>query len=161
MNPHDLSEYIYDDIILPENYHSVLIELLDENNFLKVKETLTRIGIKGRRFDPDSKRILYQSCHLLHKRGKYYIVHFKELFLLEGRQTTISEDDMNRRNSIALDLQRWNLIKIVNPIKEYKKSVAYAVISFSDKGNWELNPKYTVWSDRRRNQLGLCNAGRQ
>ena len=85
------------------------VKLEKADDFLKVKETLTRIGVSSRK-----EKILYQSCHILHKQGQYYIVHFKELFALDGKQTNISENDIQRRNAIAKLLQDWGLVKIVN-----------------------------------------------
>ena len=88
----------------------VEVTLNEKDDFLKVRETLTRIGVASKK-----DRILYQSCHILHKQGKYYIVHFKELFALDGKPTDISENDLSRRNAIVKLLQDWGLIKIVNP----------------------------------------------
>lgn len=118
------------------------VKLLREDNFLLVKETLTRIGIMSKK---DKK--LYQSCHILHKRGKYYIVHFKELFMLDGKESSFSEDDKGRRNKIAQLLEQWELVKIVDrnktedplaPISKIK------ILPFSEKDNWELCSKYSI-----------------
>lgn len=121
--------------------------LKKEDDFLKVKETLTRMGIASRRKD---EKILYQSCHILHKKQKYYIVHFKELFALDGKPTNISENDIARRNTETDLLNQWGLIELVNdiegdmvPIREIK------IISYKEKDNWELQPKYNIGNDKR------------
>ena len=120
----------------------VEITLKNEDDFLKVRETLTRIGVSSR---TDNK--LYQSCHILHKRGKYYIVHFKELFALDGLPTDISETDIGRRNTITSLLEEWGLLSIVNAeqVKEPKVSLAQIkIISYNDKKDWDLVPKYHI-----------------
>lgn len=116
------------------------VSLSSDDAFLKVKETLTRIGVAS----PKSKK-LYQSCHILHKRGKYYIVHFKELFALDGKQTNFSEEDQGRRNTIAKLLNDWKLVNIVSKIEEnYAPINQIKIISFNDKQSWELVPKYNI-----------------
>ena len=87
----------------------VEVTLVEQDDFLKVRETLTRIGVSSRK-----EKVLYQSCHILHKQGKYYIVHFKELFALDGKLSTITENDIQRRNAIANLLEEWGLLKIIN-----------------------------------------------
>jgi hypothetical protein len=120
----------------------VEVTLEHEDDFLKVRETLTRIGVSSRK-----EKVLYQSCHILHKQGKYYIVHFKELFALDGKLSTITENDIQRRNAIANLLEEWELLKIVNydilkdnmaPIHQIK------IISFKEKDDWELVAKYNI-----------------
>lgn len=120
----------------------VEIELLDDDSFLKIKETLTRIGVASRK---DKK--LYQSCHILHKQGRYAILHFKELFMLDGKINNFSEDDLARRNTIANLLEEWNLVKIkdqsktetpVAPLSQIK------VLPYKEKDNWELVTKYSI-----------------
>jgi Bacteriophage translational regulator len=120
----------------------VEVILKHEDDFLKVRETLTRIGVSSRK-----ERVLYQSCHILHKQGKYYIVHFKELFALDGKLSTITENDIQRRNAIANLLEEWGLLKVVNtdilrdnmaPIHQIK------IISFKEKDDWELIAKYNI-----------------
>lgn len=120
----------------------VEITLKEREDFLKVKETLTRIGVAS-----DKNKTLFQSCHILHKQGKYYIVHFKELFLLDGKQSDLSEDDIGRRNTIANLLSEWKLLALVDE----KKSLApiaplnqIKIVSFKDKANWILTPKYQI-----------------
>ena len=123
-----------------ENLVEVLLE--KEDDFLKVRETLTRMGVSSR-----AENKLYQSCHILHKRGKYYIVHFKELFALDGLPTDISETDIGRRNMITELLDEWGLVKVVNrdQIQEPKVSLAQIkIISYNDKRDWELVPKYHI-----------------
>ena len=120
----------------------VEIKLFEAEDFLKIKETLTRIGVSSRK---DKK--LYQSCHILHKRGKYYIVHFKELFALDGKETNIEENDIARRNTIANLLEDWELLEIVNQdqTEEPVASIAQIkIISHKQKGDWELCPKYHI-----------------
>ena len=118
------------------------ITLKAEDDFLKVRETLTRIGVSSKK---ESK--LYQSCHILHKRGKFYIVHFKELFALDGLPTDIDDTDIGRRNTIANLLEEWGLVDIVDPKKASEPIVSLAqmkIIPFKDKQNWELVPKYHI-----------------
>ena len=117
------------------------VTLNEPDDFLKVRETLTRIGVASRK---DKK--LFQSCHILHKQGRYFIVHFKELFALDGKHSNLSENDLQRRNTIAQLLADWGLISIVNPnIAENKAPLSQIkVISFKDKGNWILETKYNI-----------------
>ena len=117
------------------------VSLKEPDDFLKVRETLTRIGVASRK---DKK--LFQSCHILHKQGRYFIVHFKELFALDGEHSNLSENDIERRNTIAQLLADWGLISIVNSnIAENKAPLSQIkVISFKDKGNWTLETKYNI-----------------
>ena len=126
----------------------VEVVLNSEDDFLKVRETLTRIGIAS----PKEKK-LYQSCHILHKRGKYYIVHFKELFALDGKPTNFSEEDQGRRNTITKLLSDWNLITVVKedcinepaaPMNQVK------IIAHKDKNDWELVAKYNIGNKRKQ-----------
>jgi len=120
----------------------VEVELGEEDDFLKVRETLTRIGVSSRK-----ERILYQSCHILHKQGRYYIVHFKELFSLDGKPSNISENDIQRRNTIANLLEQWGLVKIMNPqvVKDNMAPIhQIKIISFKDKDDWDLVTKYNI-----------------
>ena len=119
----------------------IKVKLNEEQNFLKVKETLTRMGIPSKK-----ENRLFQSCHILHKRGEFYIVHFKELFLLDNKPTLIVEDDLQRRNLIASLLEEWNLITIMNPeICEVKAPISsIKVIAFKEKDDWILESKYTI-----------------
>lgn len=120
----------------------VEVTLVDTENFLKIKETLTRIGVASRK-----DQTLFQSCHILHKRGKYYIVHFKELFGLDGHDITFDEDDLARRNTIANLLEDWGLITIVDQAKT-EEPVALMntikVLAHKEKGEWNLVPKYNI-----------------
>jgi len=122
------------------------VDLIEPDNFLKVRETLTRIGIASRK---DKK--LFQSCHILHKQGKYFIVHFKELFALDGKESDISMSDIERRTFIAELLQDWGLLKILDKAKaEPKASLSQIkVVSFKEKGEWELVPKYNIGGIKR------------
>ena len=117
------------------------VSLKEPDDFLKVRETLTRIGVASRK---DKK--LFQSCHILHKQGRYFIVHFKELFALDGKHSNLSDNYIERRNTIAQLLSDWGLISIVNPnIAENKAPLSQIkVISFKDKGNWTLETKYNI-----------------
>ena len=118
------------------------VTLNEQDDFLKVRETLTRIGVSSRK-----EKVLYQSCHILHKQGKYYIVHFKELFALDGKPSNISENDIQRRNAIANLLEEWGLVKILNP-QLLKDNIAplhqVKIISFREKDDWELITKYNI-----------------
>jgi hypothetical protein len=122
------------------------VDLIEPDNFLKVRETLTRIGIASRK---DKK--LFQSCHILHKQGKYFIVHFKELFALDGKESDITMSDIERRNVIAELLQDWGLLKILDKAKaEPKASLSQIkVVSFKEKAEWELVPKYNIGGIKR------------
>jgi len=118
------------------------VTLPQQENFLKVKETLTRIGISSK-----TENKLYQSCHILHKKGKYYIVHFKELFMLDGMPTTFPESDIARRNTIANLLAEWGLVKLVETgkSKEPVVPVSYLkILPYGEKKDWELVPKYNI-----------------
>jgi len=117
------------------------VHLGEPDDFLKVKETLTRIGVASRR-----ENKLYQSCHILHKQGRYFIVHFKELFLLDGKKSNLEESDIARRNSIATLLSDWGLVTLespekLNPIAPLRQ---IKIITFKDKDDWELCPKYNI-----------------
>ncbi len=120
----------------------VEVTLTEQDDFLKVRETLTRIGVSSRK-----EKVLYQSCHILHKQGKYYIVHFKELFALDGKPSNISENDIQRRNAIAKLLEEWGLVKVMNP-SLMKDNIAplhqIKIISFKEKDEWQLITKYNI-----------------
>ena len=117
------------------------VTLNEPDDFLKIRETLTRIGVASRK---DNK--LYQSCHILHKQGRYFIVHFKELFLLDGKKSNLEENDVARRNTIATLMSDWGLLSVDNrdklqpiaPLRQIK------IISFKDKDQWDLCPKYNI-----------------
>jgi hypothetical protein len=117
------------------------VTLNEPDDFLKIRETLTRIGVASRK---DQK--LYQSCHILHKQGRYFITHFKELFLLDGKPSNLLENDVQRRNTIATLLADWGLVTIVNPslAKEIAPLRQIKVIPFKEKSQWELCPKYNI-----------------
>jgi len=120
----------------------VEVTLADQDSFLKVRETLTRIGVASRK---DKK--LFQSCHILHKQGKYYIVHFKELFALDGKPSNFSDEDIGRRNTIASLLAEWGLVTLVNPSKTSENKAPLSqikVIAHKDKNDWELVAKYNI-----------------
>ena len=117
------------------------VQLKEPDDFLKVRETLTRIGVASRK---DKK--LFQSCHILHKQGRYFIVHFKELFALDGKEANFSDNDAERRNTIAQLLSDWGLIAILNnTIAEKKAPLSQIkVLSFKEKGEWDLQAKYNI-----------------
>lgn len=117
------------------------VTLPEPDNFLKVRETLTRIGVASRK-----DKTLYQSCHILHKQGRYFIVHFKELFALDGKEANITLGDIERRNTIANLLSDWGLLKIVVPSKaEQRVSLSQIkVVSFKEKADWTLTAKYNI-----------------
>ena len=117
------------------------VTLKEPDDFLKVRETLTRIGVASRK-----ERKLYQSCHILHKRGKYYIVHFKELFALDGKPTNITSNDVQRRNRIARLLADWGLISVVKPdsVSDIAPLNQIKVLAYKDKGLWALEQKYNI-----------------
>lgn len=120
----------------------VEVTLVEKDDFLKVRETLTRIGVASKK-----EKVLYQSCHILHKQGKYYIVHFKELFALDGKATDFSENDMGRRNTVAKLLEDWELVNIVNKemIEDPIVSLSQIkILSHKEKDDWKLIPKYNI-----------------
>jgi len=122
-------------------YAPLEVTLTHPDDFLKVRETLTRIGVASRK-----DKVLYQSCHILHKQGRYFIVHFKELFALDGKQADLTDNDLQRRNTIAKLLVDWGLVKInepnlffdIAPLSQIK------VIAFKDKDDWDLQTKYNI-----------------
>ena len=119
------------------------VTLNEADDFLKVRETLSRIGVASRK-----ERKLYQSCHILHKQGRYFIVHFKELFALDGKPTNISVNDLERRNTIAGLLEDWDLVKIIGN-NEYKAPLSQIkVLSYREKDDWILETKYNIGKKR-------------
>ena len=119
--------------------HMLEVGLKEPDDFLKVRETLSRIGVASRK-----ERKLYQSCHILHKQGRYYIVHFKELFALDGKKTNLSENDIARRNTITNLLNDWDLINIIGEVNERAPLSQIKVLSFSEKNEWTLETKYNI-----------------
>lgn len=118
------------------------IKLEKEDDFLKIKETLTRIGVSSKK-----DKTLYQSCHILHKQGRYYLVHFKEMFALDGKPSNLSENDIQRRNAIAKLLEEWELLEILNPqlmIDNIAPIQQIKIISYKEKSEWELVSKYSM-----------------
>jgi len=134
----------YFKIDLP-GYAPLEVLLVQPDDFLKVRETLTRIGVASRK-----DKILYQSCHILHEQGKYYIVHFKELFALDGKQADLSDNDLERRNTIAKLLSDWGLVKIIDSTKftELAPLSQIKVIAHKDKHEWDLQTKYNIGKKR-------------
>jgi len=136
-------------VVLWNPSYMVEVFLSEPDDFLKVRETLTRIGVASRK-----EKKIYQSCHILHKQGRYFIVHFKELFALDGKHTTITLNDIQRRNRIIKLLSDWNLIEVsenvditdVAPLNQIK------VLSYKDKENWILEPKYNIGSPTKRSE---------
>ena len=119
----------------------VEVNLKEPDDFLKVRETLTRIGVASRK-----ERKLFQSCHILHKKGQYYIVHFKELFALDGKKANLSENDIQRRNRIIKLLSDWGLVTVVNPdmVSDIAPLNQIKVIAYKEKGEWTLEQKYSI-----------------
>ena len=120
------------------------VGLKEPDDFLKVRETLSRIGVASRK-----ERKLYQSCHILHKQGRYYIVHFKELFALDGKKTNLTENDIARRNTIAKLLGDWGLVSIVSELGEQAPLSQIKIISFNEKSDWELETKYNIGKKKK------------
>jgi hypothetical protein len=123
------------------------VTLAEKDDFLKIRETLTRIGVAAKK-----ENVLYQSCHILHKQGKYYIVHFKELFALDGKPSSIVDNDVARRNTIVNLLSEWGLITIVSPerIEEPRAPLSQIkIIAHKDKNDWELVAKYNIGKKKR------------
>ena len=119
------------------------VELKEPDDFLKIRETLSRIGVASRK-----DKVLYQSCHILHKQGKYFIVHFKELFALDGKQTNLSENDIARRNTISKLLSDWGLVKVKGVTDPAAPLSQIKIISFKDKNDWTLETKYNIGKKR-------------
>ena len=115
------------------------VKLKEADDFLKVRETLSRIGVASRK-----ERKLYQSCHILHKQGRYFIVHFKELFALDGKPTNISLNDLERRNTIAGLLEDWDLVEIIGKSEQRAPLSQIKVLSFREKDDWILETKYNI-----------------
>ena len=124
------------------------VTLKEPDDFLKVRETLSRIGVASRK-----EKKLYQSCHILHKQGKYYIVHFKELFALDGKETNISDNDIGRRNRIASLLKDWGLIDIVGSAEPMSPLSQIKIISFKEKSEWTLETKYNIGKTKDENSI--------
>jgi len=126
-------------------YLPLEVTLNHPDDFLKVRETLTRIGVSSRK-----DKILYQSCHILHKQGRYFIVHFKELFALDGKQAELTDNDIERRNTITKLLADWELIKIIDPNKHSLMAPLsqIKVLSFKEKSEWSLQTKYNIGKKR-------------
>ena len=118
------------------------VGLEETDDFLKVRETLSRIGVASRK-----ERKLYQSCHILHKQGRYFIVHFKELFALDGKPTNISVNDVERRNTIAGLLEDWGLVRIIGDSHPRAPLSQIKVLSFREKSSWCLETKYNIMLD--------------
>lgn len=133
------------------------ITLPDDDAFLKIRETLTRIGLRSR-VHKDGKPTLYQSCHILHKRGKFYITHFKELFKLDGKESNFSDEDLMRRNTIAKLLENWELLSIVGDaepsmaIDKALENGKIILLPYREKENWNLEPKYNIGKYKSREE---------
>ena len=130
------------------------VTIKQPDDFLKVRETLTRIGVASRK-----DKTLFQSCHILHKQGKYYITHFKELFALDGKKSTLTSNDIERRNTIAVLLQDWNLIDIVvkSAIENKAPLSQIKVLPFKEKNEWNLTAKYNIGKKSDENKDGDGN----
>ena len=129
----------------------VEVILGEPDDFLKVRETLTRIGVASRK-----EKKIYQSCHILHKQGRYYLVHFKELFALDGKHANLTQNDVQRRNRIAQLLSDWGLVSIVDDdrIKDIATLNQIKVLSYKDKGDWILETKYNIGSKKKKVEEG-------
>ncbi len=129
----------------------VEVILGEPDDFLKVRETLTRIGVASRK-----EKKIYQSCHILHKQGRYYLVHFKELFALDGKHANLTQNDVQRRNRIAQLLSDWGLVSIVDDdrIKDIAPLNQIKVLSYKDKGDWILETKYNIGSKKKKVEEG-------
>ena len=128
------------------------VTLKEPDDFLKVRETLSRIGVSSRK-----EKKLYQSCHILHKQGKYYIVHFKELFALDGKEHNITENDIGRRNSIAGLLKDWGLVSFDNTPELKAPLSQIKIISFKEKSEWVLEPKYNIGNKKENDEVTRSN----
>ena len=115
------------------------VRLREPDDFLKIRETLSRIGVASRK-----ERKLYQSCHILHKQGRYYIVHFKELFALDGKETNLSDNDIARRNTITKLLKDWELVEVVGELNDLAPLSQIKIISFKEKDEWNLDTKFNI-----------------
>ena len=115
------------------------VNLKEPDDFLKIRETLSRIGVASRK-----EKKIYQSCHILHKQGRYFIVHFKELFALDGKQTNLSENDIARRNTISKLLKDWGLVELKGETEPIAPLSQIKIISFKEKGDWTLETKYNI-----------------
>ena len=124
------------------------VSLKEPDDFLKVRETLSRIGVSSRK-----EKKLFQSCHILHKQGKYYIVHFKELFALDGKETNLTENDIGRRNRIASLLKDWGLINISSEVQNMSPLSQIKIISFKEKSEWTLETKYNIGKTKDENSI--------
>jgi hypothetical protein len=124
------------------------VTLKEPDDFLKVRETLSRIGVASRK-----EKKLYQSCHILHKQGKYYIVHFKELFALDGKETKLTDNDIGRRNRIASLLKDWGLIDVKGEIQNVSPLSQIKIISFKEKSEWTLETKYNIGKTKDENSI--------
>ena len=125
----------------PEQMLEVVLK--EPDDFLKIRETLSRIGVASRK-----ERKLYQSCHILHKQGRYYIVHFKELFALDGKETNLSDNDIARRNTITKLLKDWELVEVVGELNDLAPLSQIKIISFKEKDEWNLETKYNIGKKR-------------
>ena len=128
----------------------VEVTLREPDDFLKVRETLTRIGVASRK-----EKKLYQSCHILHKKGQYYIVHFKELFALDGKRTNLSQNDVQRRNRIVQLLCDWGLVEVPNKvtINDSAPLSQIKIISYKEKGDWDLESKYNIGKKKQSSEV--------
>jgi hypothetical protein len=141
-------EFITDEIVKWQPSDMVEITLQEPDDFLKIKETLTRIGVSSKK----NQNTLYQSCHILHKQGRYFIVHFKELFLLDGKPANLTENDVQRRNTITELLSDWGLLDIVDHSQlenRFASLKQIKILSHREKGDWNLESKYSIGNIRK------------
>lgn len=137
-----MNDYTQNDYIEWDPANMLEIFLNEPDDFLKVKETLSRIGVASRK----TENVLYQSCHILHKQGRYFILHFKELFMLDGKPSSFTLDDLRRRNTIAILLSDWGLVRIAkrDEITETTNLKQIKIIPFREKAEWRLEAKYSI-----------------
>ena len=134
-----MAEYNDDDLVNWKPEMMLEITIAEPDDFLKIRETLTRIGVASKK---DNK--LYQSCHILHKQGRYFITHFKELFLLDGKPSNLTQNDLKRRNTIVKLMDDWGLLETIAPIGDTAALNQIKIIRHKDKSEWELCPKYNI-----------------
>ena len=144
----DRNECVTESEIKWSSDQMVEISLNEPDDFLKVRETLTRIGVASRK-----EKKIYQSCHILHKQGRYFLVHFKELFALDGKHANLTSNDVQRRNRIAQLLSDWGLVEVLNTdqIKDIAPLNQIKVLAYRDKGDWILETKYNIGSKKKKN----------
>lgn len=156
MNAENTTAKVADEIVRWDPSHMIEIYLDEPDDFLKIRETLSRIGVESKR----DENVLYQSCHILHKQGKYFIVHFKELFNLDGKENTLSTDDVARTRTIAVLLSDWGLCRLAKNInsQECASLKSIKVVKHSERKLWELRTKYNIGEYKNRKIASFSEA---